>query len=54
MNRDTHKGWLIEQDWIGRYVATHPDFDPPLPHRYEDFRDDMVTKMIEIATKMGD
>lgn len=25
---DTHKGWLIEQNWLGMWEATHPDFDP--------------------------
>lgn len=25
---DAHKGWLIEQNWLGQWQATHPDFDP--------------------------
>jgi hypothetical protein len=25
---DTHRGWLIEQNWLGEWEATHPDFDP--------------------------
>lgn len=43
---------ILEQAFVLNEVVT--DFDPPLPHRYDDFRDDMLTKMIEIATKIGD
>lgn len=32
---DKHKGWLIEQNWIGHYEATHPDYDPTPVHLYD-------------------
>lgn len=25
---DTHRGWLIKENWAGAYEATAPDFDP--------------------------
>lgn len=25
---DTHRGWLIQENWAGAYEATAPDFDP--------------------------
>ena len=25
---DIHRGWRIEQNWLGEWEATHPDFDP--------------------------
>lgn len=28
MKQDTHRGWLIEQNWLGQWEATHPDYDP--------------------------
>lgn len=35
MTRDTHRGWLIEQNWLGEWEATHPDFDPTPVHLYD-------------------
>lgn len=31
---DTHRNWLIEQNWLGQWEATHPDFDGPEDNRY--------------------
>lgn len=25
---NTYRGWLIEQNWLHEWEATHPDFDP--------------------------
>jgi hypothetical protein len=27
-----HRGWLIEQNWLGEWEATHPAFDPDNAH----------------------
>lgn len=35
MTTDTHKGWLIEQNWLGQWEATHPDYDPTPMHLYD-------------------
>jgi hypothetical protein len=26
---DTHRGWLIEENWLHQWEATHPGFDGP-------------------------
>lgn len=31
---DTHRNWLIEQNWLGQWEATHPDFDGLEDNRY--------------------
>ncbi len=32
--KDTHRNWLIDQNWLGQWEATHPDFDGPSDNRY--------------------
>lgn len=32
---DTHRNWLIEQNWLGQWEATHPDFDPTPQFLYD-------------------
>lgn len=32
--KDTHRSWLIEQNWLGQWEATHPDFDGLEDNRY--------------------
>lgn len=32
---DRHRDWLIEQNWLGEWEATHPDFDPTPVHLYD-------------------
>ncbi len=32
--KDTHRNWLIEQNWLGQWEATHPDFDGLEDNRY--------------------
>jgi hypothetical protein len=34
MTKDTHRGWLIEEDWLHGWEATHPGFDGPEDNRY--------------------
>jgi len=29
MTKERHRGWLIEENWLGWWEATHPDFDGP-------------------------
>lgn len=33
--RDTHRDWLIEQNWLGEWEATHPDYDPTPQFLYD-------------------
>lgn len=30
--KDTYRGWTIEQNWLGEWEATHPDYDPTPMH----------------------
>jgi hypothetical protein len=32
---DYYRGWRVEQNWLGEYEATHPDFDPTPVHLYD-------------------
>lgn len=42
---------ILEQAFVQNEVVS--DFNPPLTQRYEDFRDDMLQKMTQIADNMG-
>ena len=35
VQRDTHRGWLIEQNWLNQWEATHPDYDPKPVYLYD-------------------
>ena len=35
VQRDTHRGWLIEQNWLNQWEATHPDYDPTPVYLYD-------------------
>jgi hypothetical protein len=37
---DTHRGWLIEENWLGEWEATHPNYDPTPVHLYDIGGDD--------------
>ncbi|WP_143103468.1 hypothetical protein [Albimonas pacifica] len=43
---------ILEQAFVQNEIVS--DFDPPLPPRYEDFRQDMIRKMVEVAKNVGD
>ena len=32
---DRHREWLIEQNWLNQWEATHPDYDPTPLHLYD-------------------
>lgn len=32
--KDTHRNWLIDQNWLGQWEATHPVFDGLEDNRY--------------------
>lgn len=52
---DTYRGWLIEQNWLGGWEATHPDFDPTPVNLYDgpsdnrfvrsNTREDLITEI---------
>ncbi len=35
MGQLRHRGWLVEQNYLGTFEATHPDFDPTPVHLYD-------------------
>jgi hypothetical protein len=43
---------ILEQAFVQNEIVS--DFDSPLTQRYEDFRPDMIQKMIEVANHIGD
>lgn len=43
---------ILEQAFIQNEIVT--DFDPPLGQRHDGFREDMIRKMIEVASNAGD
>lgn len=43
---------IFEQAFIQNEIVS--EFDPPLPQRYEAFRQDMIQKMLEVANNLGD
>jgi hypothetical protein len=43
---------ILEQAFVQNEIVN--DFDPPLTQRYEDFRDDMIQKMLVVAANVGD
>lgn len=50
MKTDTHRGWLIEQNWLGQWEATHPDYDPTPVHLYDPPGDD---RHVSAQTRAG-
>ena len=47
---DTHRGWLIQENWAGAYEATHPDFDPTPVYADDDPSD---TRHVSATTRAG-
>ena len=43
---------ILEQAFVQNEIVN--EFDPPLTQRYEDFRQDMIQKMVEVANNVGD
>ena len=43
---------ILEQAFVQNEIVS--EFDPPLTQRYEDFRRDMIQKMVEVANNVGD
>lgn len=42
LNPDRHREWLIEQNWLGEWCATHPDYDPTPVYLYDGPSDSRV------------
>lgn len=32
---EKYRGWLIEQNWLGEWEATHPDYDQTPQYAYD-------------------
>lgn len=50
VTHDTYRGWLIEQNWLGEFEATHPDFDPAPVHLYDGPSDN---RWVSSKTRVG-
>ena len=40
----THRGWLIELNWLNEWEATHPDFDPTPTYLYDGPSDNRIVR----------